>query len=128
MGSLPLRSKLENSVVSDKIFLFTFLSYATVLVVFLNLNSLKSPIIGLVASVIYFLINGIFLGNALCRKETAFFRLMFGILLLIVLLGFVGWLAVVSYNLDVPSLTLVLFVVATLCSFLNRKVKNKNAP
>jgi hypothetical protein len=52
---------------------------------------------------------------------------MFGILLLIMLLGFVGWLAIIIYNLDVIRLTLVLFIVTTFSSMLNRIVKTNNA-
>lgn len=126
MGS-HLRSKLENSVVRNKIFLSSLASYAAILAIFMNLNSFQSPLIGFLASVIYFLINGVFLGNAFFEKEATFFRLMFGILLLIMLLGFVSWVTVVCYNLDIIRFTLVLFVVATVCSLLNSKVKHKNA-
>jgi len=42
------------------------------------------------------------------------------------LLEFIGWLSVIIYNLDVVRFTLVLFVVATLSSFLNRKAISKN--
>lgn len=102
------------------------ISYVVILLIFINLSELQSPILGLLASAIYFSINGIFLGHALFEKETAFFRLMLGLLLLAMLLGFVGWLAVVIYNLDLIRLTLVLLIVATLSSLLNRRMKNKN--
>jgi len=83
--------------------------------------------LGIVASVLYFLINGVFLGHVFFEKEVTLFRLIFGILLLIMLLGFVGLLAVIIYNLDVIRFTLVLFIAATLSSLLNRRVKNRNA-
>jgi len=76
---------------------------------------------------LFFWINGIFLAHAFFEKEDTFFRLMFGVLLLIMLLGFVGWLIMIIYNLDVPSFTLVLLIVATLSSSLNRRMKYKNA-
>jgi len=120
-----LRSRLENSVVRNKSFLSSLVSYATILAIFMNLNSFQSPLIGFIASSIYFLINGVFLGNAFFEKEATFFRLMLGILLLFMLLGFVGWFAIVCYNLDTIWVTLVLFAVATVCSLLNRKVKRK---
>jgi len=124
MGS-QLRPKLENSVVHNKFFLSSLVSYAAILAIFMNLNSFQSPLIGFIASLIYFLINGVFLGNAFFEKEAPFLRLMLGILLLIMLLGFVGWFAIVCYNLDIIWFTLVLFAVATACSLLNRKVKHK---
>lgn len=101
------------------------ISYVVILIIFINLSEFQYPVLGLLASAIYFLINGIFLGHTFFEKETAFFRLMLGLLLLVMLLGFVGWLAVVIYNLDVIRFTLVLLVVATLSSLLNRRVKNK---
>jgi len=117
--------KIEQWITRDEKLLFTMISYVVILIIFINLSQFESLILGLLASAIYFLINGIFLGNTFFKKETAFFRLMFGLLLLIMLLGFVGWLAVVIYNLDVIKFTLVLFIVATLSSLLNKKVKNK---
>jgi len=95
--------------------------------IFINLITIKLSVIGAVGFLLYFLINGIFLADAFFEKEEAFFRLMFGVLLLIMLLGFVGWLTMIIYNLDVPEFTLVLFVVATFCSFNNKRVKRKNA-
>ena len=117
--------KIEQRITRDEKLLFTMISYFVILIIFINLSQFQSPILGLLASAIYFLINGIFLGHAFFKKETAFFRLILGLLLLVMLLGFVGWLAVVIYNLDVIMFTLVLFVAATLSSLLNKKVKNK---
>jgi len=117
---------IEQRITRDEKMLFTLVSYIVVLTIFINLSEFQSSILGLLASAIYFLINGVFLGHVFFEKETAFFRLMYGFLLLIMFLGFVGWLAVVIYNLDVVRFTLVLFIVTTLSSLLNRKVKNKN--
>jgi len=105
---------------------FTLTSYVLILIIYVNMNALQSSVLGLATSFFYFLINGIFLGHAFFEKEIVFFRLMFGALLLVMLLGFVGWLAVIIYNLDVTRFTLVLFIVATLSSLLNRRVKTKN--
>jgi len=118
--------KIEQRITRDENMLFTLVSYIVVLTIFINLSEFQSSILGLPASAIYFLINGIFLGHVFFEKEATFFRLMYGLLLLIMLLGFVGWLAVIIYNLDVVRFTLVLFIVTTLSSLLNRKVKNKN--
>ena len=117
---------IEQRITRDEKMLFTLVSYIVVLTIFINLSEFQSSILGLLASAIYFLINGVFLGHVFFEKETAFFRLMYGFLLLIMFLGFVGWLAVVIYNLDVVRFTLVLSIVTTLSSLLNRKVKNKN--
>lgn len=124
-GLLQL-SKVETLVAQDQKLIFTLASYVLILIIYINLNLLQSSILGLAASVLYFLINGIFLGRAFFEKEPAFFRLMFGVLLLVILLGFVGWLAVIIHNLDVTRFTLVLFIAATLSSLLNKRVENKN--
>jgi hypothetical protein len=117
---------VESSMVQNQSFLYTIVSYSVVLAIFLNLHSFQSSLLGLIASVIYFVINSVFLGNAFFEKENAFFRLMFGILLLVMLLGFVGWLTLIIYNLDATRVTLVLVIVATLSSLLNRRMKQRN--
>jgi hypothetical protein len=118
---------IEKSVALDKNFICTAISYFTILAVFINLSTLKSPLIGLVTFVIYFVMNATFLGNVFFAKENAFFRLVFGILLLIMLLGFTGWLVMIIYNLDVLEFTLVLVITTTISSLFNRRMKHKNA-
>lgn len=118
---------IERSVMQDRNFLFTIVSYSVIFAIFLNLNSIQSPLIGFMASVIYFLIDAVFLGNAFFKKEDTFFRLTLGILLLAVLLGFVGWLTLIIYNLDATRVTLVLLVVATFSSLFNRRMNHRNA-
>ena len=120
--------KLQKVIVRDHNFIFTIFSFLLILIIYLNLSFASLSIIGIVASLAYFMINCIFLGYAFFGKETPLFRLMFGALLLIMLLGFVGWLAVIIYNLDIIRFTLVLFIVTTISSLINRKVKNSNAP
>jgi len=120
-------STIEKSVTQDKKFLYTIISYSVILATFMNLSSFQSPFIGFTATIIYFLINAIFLGNAFFQKENAFFRLAFGVLLLVMLIGFVGWLVMIIYNLDVIRFTLALIIATTLSSILNRRMKTKNA-
>ena len=127
MSSSFQLSKLDTWITQDQKLLFTLTSYGLILAIYINLNAFHSSVLGIVASVLYFLINGIFLGHAFFEQEATFFRLIFGVLLLIMLLGFVGLLAVIVYNLDVIRFTLVLFIAATLSSLLNRRVKNRNA-
>lgn len=127
MRNFPNLAKLETLIVRDPYFLFTLVSYFLVLIIYVNLSTFQSPFLGSVASILYISINGIFLGHVFFDKETVFFRLALGILLFILLLGFVGWLAVIIYNLDVMKFTLVLFVAATFSSVLEKKMRNKNA-
>jgi len=127
VSAAPQIGKLETLIAKDPKFLFTLFSYALILSMYVNLNTLKSPIIGLAATALYLLINGVFLGYAFFEKESLFFRLSLGTLLLILLLGFTGWLAIIIYNLDVTRFTLVLIIATSVSSLLNKRVKHKNA-
>ena len=120
-------NNIERTIVQDKRFISTIVSYCGILAIFMNLYSLQSPFIGLIAFIVYFVINAAFIGNAFFRKEETFFRLTFGTLLLVILLGFVGWLTLILHNLDITRVTLVLLAVATLSSLFNRRMKPRNA-
>lgn len=128
-------NKLDELIINDKKFLFSSISYASVLAIFLNLTVLASvirqqativvPLVGALASLSYFLINGTFLGHFFFKEESFFLRLLLGNLLLIVFLGFVAWVVIIVSNLDITRSVAVLFIVAIFASFLNR-VKSKH--
>jgi len=113
--------KLEALIAQDSRLLFTLTSYVLIFVIYANVSILQSSILGMVASSLYMLINATFLGHAFFGKEAAFFRFMLGLLSLVMLIGFAAWLALIIHNLNVTWFTLVLLVVATLSSLLNRK-------
>lgn len=127
MESLPRFDKIEKSIAQDKKSLYTIISYIAVLAIFLNLNSLQSPLIGLAASIIFSIINVVFLGNAFLEKEPPLLKFTLAVLLFVMLLGFTGWLIMIIYNLDIIEFTFVLVVTTTLSSLLNRRMKHKNA-
>jgi uncharacterized membrane protein YfcA len=118
-------SNLRDLAVRGRESFFLGCSLALAATMYLNVSTLQSPVLGVAASILYLVINGMSLGAAFFEKETVFFRMALGILLLICLLGFVGWLAVIIYDLDSVEFALVLFVVAAF-SFLSNKVKKKN--
>jgi hypothetical protein len=118
--------RLEAIIVQNPRFLFTFTSYVLVIAMDINLIFLKSFSIGVLSFILYFSINGTFLAHALFAKETAFFRLTFGALLLIMLLGFVGWLIMLIYDLDLAGFTIVLLITTTLSSLLNSRIGCNN--
>jgi membrane protein DedA with SNARE-associated domain len=89
----------------------------------MNLKFTTSPIIGTSTSIVYFLINGMFLGNVFFEKQQLFLRFIFGNLLLIVLLALVAWAVMIIYNLDTIMSAFVLCVVTAVCSFLNKMIK-----
>jgi hypothetical protein len=117
----------ERHIVNDPMFFFTLISYALILITYVNLSTIKSAVLGIIVLVSYFLINGVFLAYAFFVKEERFIRMILGVLLLIMLLGFFSWLVMVIYNLDVPEFTLTLFIVSTISSLINNRMKNKNA-
>lgn len=115
--------KLQELIVRDTKLLFTTVSYIMILIIFINLNFTPSPAIGTLASIVYFLINGMFLGHIFFRKQDLFFRFVLGNLLLIVFLASVAWAVMIIYNLDVMRSALVLCIVTAVCSFLNKRIK-----
>lgn len=126
MSSSLHLSKLEKLITHDNRFSFTAASYLLILVTYANLTMFKSFAVGIAVFTLYFVINTVFLGQALFKKEDAFFRLALGTLVLVMVLGFFGWLILIIYNLDVVRFALVLFIVATFCSFSNRSMIHKN--
>lgn len=118
---------IEELIVRDEKLLFTTVSYITTLMIFINLNFSLSPAIGTTASIVYFLINGAFLGRAFFEKEDIIVRLTLGILLLVAVLGILAWAMLIIYNLDMIQTTIVLLVVTAMCSFLNKRMMRKNA-
>lgn len=118
---------LEKRIVQDSKFVFTLASYALIVITYINLNTVNSAGLGIVVFALYFSINGVFLASAFFQNEERFFRLILGVLVLIMLLGFVGWLTMVIYNLDVPEFSLTLFMVSTVSSLINKRMKDKNA-
>lgn len=117
---------IEKLIVRNPHMVCTAASYSAVLAIFINLNSLRSPLIGLGASIIYFAIDSIFLAHAFFHRESPFLRLALGVLLLIMLLGSLGWLVMIIYNLDVLEFTLVLAIASTVSSALNRRNSRKD--
>ena len=115
----------ENLVSRDERFVFTIVSFVVIGIIFLNLTFVGSVVVGFVASVCYFLVNGIFLGSAFFAEESVMLRIILGSLVLIAFLGFVGWLVMIIYNLDILRSVLVLCVVAILSSLTNRLKKRR---
>ena len=113
--------KLQLLIAQDAKFLFSVTSYVMILLISLNLLSTSSPIIGTLASVIYFLINAIFLECLFPRETNDFLRFMLGSLLLVLILGLTSWMVMIIHNLDIMPSAIALISVTTLSSFLNRR-------
>jgi len=121
MESVSTFFKIERTIVEDKKFLFTGLSYALFVIISSNLILLNSPIVGVAATLTYFLINIVFLTNFLTEDENSYIKFMFGALLLILSIGTVAWLVMIISNLDLIGTAMALIIVSTLCSILNRR-------
>jgi hypothetical protein len=118
-------NNIESAISSDPKYLFTLTSCLTVALVYVNLATLQSLPIGIVATAAYFLINATFLGSALFKEEESFFKLILGSLALIMLLTFIGWLALIIYNLDSIRTTLVLVSATIFSSLSNKRMKQR---
>lgn len=115
--------KLEKFALRDARLSFTIICYLMAIVVAINVTFVNSVLIGIPATTIYFMINGIFLGNALFEKEDPFLRFMLSTLLLIVFLGLISWVVMMIYNLDAMRSAIVLCTVTTLSSFMSKMAK-----
>lgn len=127
MENQSISANLTHLVTKDRRFLFTVLSYVSAAVITLNMVTTNSLIIGLGATILYLFINATFIGQALFKEGSVFIKFMLGSLILVVGLGFAGWVVMILYNLDNIRTALVLLVLATFASILNRKVRFKNA-
>lgn len=116
---------IEQLITRDQNLLFTIVSLIMILIIYLNQTFLYSPIIGATASVIFFLINTILLERAFFEGEIPFIRLVLGGLMLLLLLGVIGWATLIIYNLDVPNVSVALCILAISCSVINKLKKQR---
>ena len=127
MEHKSLFTNLTQLITLDKKLSFTLLSYISILMIFINLNLTSTPIIGVPATIIYFLINSTFIGTALFQNENLLVKLLLGALLLIVILGLTGLAVMILYNLDNLRSAIVLGITTFIASVLNKGMKSKNA-
>jgi len=111
---------IERLITRDQNLLFTIISLMMVLIIYLNQTFVYSPIIGAAASVVLLLINAILLGRAFFEGEIAFIRMLLGSLMLLLLLGVIGWVTLIICKLDVPNTSVALCIFAISCSTINK--------
>lgn len=112
--------EVEEFIAGDANFLFTIVSFAMVLVFFLNHVFIHSIIVGVISSLVFLFLNTVFLGYALFKNEVLFLRFMLGGLVLLFFLGVVGWVVMIAYNLDTLRSTIALCILAGVSSAINR--------
>jgi uncharacterized membrane protein (UPF0182 family) len=117
--------RMNKLIIDDEKLAATLVSYLAIFLIFINLTIVHSSIIGFAASLTFFLIDTVFIGQVFFRKEKPFLRLMLGSLLLIALLCLVSWATMIIYNLDEIRSTIALFIVATVSSLINKLETNR---
>ncbi len=110
--------RLEESIAANDKFVFTLLSCLMIPIISLNSTFLQSPFIGIGASVVYILINSTFLGYAFFRKESPFLIFALGAIMFTMLLGLIGWMTMIAWNLDITRSAIVLFFVTIISSII----------
>jgi hypothetical protein len=119
-------TNLTRFITQERILVFTVILFGSVVAVSLNLNIVRSPILGVSASILFLLISSIMMGQALFRNENSVTKLLLGSLIVIITLGLVGWVVMILYNLDNTRIAVVLFVTASLASILNKGMNSGN--
>lgn len=117
--------KIEELIAEDSKHVFTLLSILAVILVCVNLVTVHLLLVGLIAFAVYFVTIGTFLGRAFFLGEEAFIRFALGILLSIMLLGFVGWIFMIIYDLEIVPFALVLLVTTIVSSVLNQRMRRR---
>jgi len=112
--------RMEKAITDDNRSIISLISYVIVFLIFINVTSAHSTILGVSCTLVFFLINSIFIGKAFFSNERAFVKVLLGSFLLIALLGLVSWATMVIYNLDETRSTVALFIVATTASITNK--------
>lgn len=120
MENKDIFRRIEKLIIADEKLVATLASYTAIILIFINLTIIRSPILGVTASLTFFLINAIFIGQAFFRKEKPFLRFMLGSVLLIAFLGLVSWAIMIIYNLDILRSTIALAIVSVLSTYLNK--------
>jgi hypothetical protein len=111
---------MEKLITRDEKFVFTAFSLLMILIIYINQLLTNSPIIGAIASLIFFSLNTIFLEQAFFKEEISFIRLTLGSLTFLLFLGIIGWITLIAHNLDVNSTSAALCIVTVLCSTINK--------
>jgi hypothetical protein len=96
-----------------------------VLLIYVNQVVFFSVVLGFLASSVFFFINILFVGHALFQNESAFVRFVLGGLFELILLGLVGWVVLIVYNLDALRLSVALGLLAGFSSLLNRLLQGR---
>lgn len=113
-------TRLSRFMKSEK-FLFSLMGLSIILIV-LNLVTVKSALIGACASILYFLIGGNFVGVHLLREEQLLIRVALGAFVLLSLMGLGGWAFIIIRGLGVTETAVILAATLFFVVFVRYKV------
>lgn len=116
--------QMERTISIDGKGVFTLISLASTIGIYVNSTRLSSLYVGVILSIIYFLINSIFTGNIFFRDERVNFRFIFGLFLLLMLIATGGAAIIISSALvpirfDATATTALLALLTAAISLLN---------
>ena len=127
--------ELEKTIARDKRGCFTILAICSTIAVLINSITLSSPILGILFSSIYLLINSVFLGHIFFQEESASFRVALGFIVVIMLIALGGAGIIIgsgffAIKFDTNTTIAVLTLITIAISFINRlqvrmKLKSK---
>ncbi len=118
--------RIERVISADQKGIFTLVSLASALMIYVNLSYISSLYLGVAFSTIYFLINSIFAGNILFKDESPGFRFALGFFIVVVLIALgssavIVATALVPVQFNVVTTIGLLVVLGAVTSLLNNK-------
>jgi hypothetical protein len=87
--------------------LFLLLALAIILII-TNQFTVKSMVLGVCGSVIYFLIGGYLTGRYLLKEKQLMISVPLGVFTLLALMGLVGWVFIIFRGLGVSEVAVIL--------------------
>jgi len=119
--------KLEEIIARDDRGVFTILAIVSTIGMLINSITFLSPIVGAVLTTIYFLVNSILLGNVFFKEENTNFRILFGLLVLLMIIALEGASliiisAVFPIRFDAKA-TVAILNLATIAIWFMRRVR-----
>ncbi len=123
--------RIERTIAADQKGIFTLVSLASAIMIYVNSTNISSLSLGVTFSAIYFLINSAFVGNILFKDESLGFRFVLGFFIVLMLIALGGAAVIIATALvpiqfNVTATFGVLVVLGAGISFLNnRKIMAK---
>lgn len=114
---MKLKRRLSTSSMLHTIIIYLFVC----LIIFINIIYLKSSIIGFITSIIYLYISSVLCGNIFFKNEISLHKTILGLSVLIVLLSFVGSIALAFYQLTSDIVIVLLLSITSVLVVLNLK-------